>query len=648
LAILITPPLDVRGVPRQRSEQSRTGRAVALLAFFALVAALYLARQILVPVMLAVVLSFLVTPLVDLLQRLRLPLAFAVIVSVTIPLALVVSVAAIIGSQIAGLGGDIPAYERTIQNKWEAIQRSTLGRFGGMSGSAGKVLEQVAGTPVATPGPPQQSVAPAKEKTQLGLPVPVEVRERPATPWQILLKFLSSVLAPLETTGVVFIVSIFVLLQREMLRDRLIRLMGSTDLHRTTTALDEAAGKLTRYFVAQLCVNTAVGVVVGIGLSVAGTPSPLLWGVLTAVLRFVPYVGVWIAALLAIAFAAAVDPGWSLSLWSAAIFLVTELAVAQAVEPLLYGRSTGMSPLAVILSALFWGWIWGPIGLILSTPLTLCLVVLGRYVEGLEFLDVLLGEGPVLTPEHSFYQRVLLGDSDTAVEDADAFLETHSLTAYYDGVAVPGLRLAMIDMARGAMTHAEITRIIESTEEIIDSLETVSGHDADGQDDENSPTPLAGAETLRAAPGEGGGAALDASALALVCIPGAGPVDTLATRMLVQLLHRAGVAARQIAAADLSRTKAPPFDFQSATGICVLSLDPKRSISAMRTLARRLTGQLPKLTVIAGLWSSTEAHHSGHALHVHAYGSTLEELIARAREIVNGRLATPSVTERAG
>ena len=251
----------------------------------------------------------------------------------------------------------------------------------------------------------------------------VEVRQPDQTAIELAQRIVTPVVEPLSTTAIVLIVSIFILLQREDLRDRMIRLFGASDLHRTTIAMNDAARRLSRYLLTQLAVNAAFGVIIATGLAFIGIPSPVMWGVLGALLRFVPYIGAPLSAVMPLALAAAVDPGWSMLLWTASLYLVVEPVMGQLVEPLVYGHSTGLSPFAVVLAATFWTWLWGPIGLILSTPLTLCLVVLGRHVARLEFLDVLLGDRPALTPVESFYQRMLAGDPDEVHDHAEVLLK---------------------------------------------------------------------------------------------------------------------------------------------------------------------------------------------------------------------------------
>src|SRR4029078_7631743 len=248
---------------------------------------------------------------------------------------------------------------------------------------------------------------------------------------------------------VVVIFVIFILLQRQDLRNRLIRLAGAQDLQRTTAALDDAGQRLSRLFLIQLALNAAFGLVIGIGLWFIGVPSAPLWGMLAMILRFVPYIGAVIAAIFPLILAAAVDPGWTMVFWTVALFLAVEPIAGHAIEPLLYGHSVGMSPVAVVTSATFWTWLWGPIGLVLATPLTMSLVVLGCHVDRLKFLDVMFGDQPALKPEELVYQRLLAGDPMEAAEQAQEFLKEKPLLSYYQDVLIEGLKLAQVDAERG-------------------------------------------------------------------------------------------------------------------------------------------------------------------------------------------------------
>src|SRR5712675_2587815 len=292
------------------------------------------------------------------------------------------------GNALTQLAGDLPRYQSTISEKIQSFRettagRGTLERASGMLKDLSKELEKPKDAGRGT-----GSILSPKAPAPL-TPVPVEVRQPDPSALESLQSLISTLLRPLATTGIIIIFVIFILLQREDLRNRLIRLAGSHDLQRTTAALDDAAGRLSRLFLIQLLLNGTFGVVIGLGLWLIGIPSAILWGILAAVLRFVPYVGAAIAAAFPLALAVAVDPTWSMLLWTLALFVVVEPIVGHVIEPMVFGHSTGLSPVAVVASATFWTALWGPIGLVLATPLTVCLVVLGRHVERLEFLDVM-------------------------------------------------------------------------------------------------------------------------------------------------------------------------------------------------------------------------------------------------------------------
>jgi len=389
--------------------------ATAILAAI-IVMVLYFGREIIIPIALAILLSFVLAPLVGLLQRVRIPRGLAVVSVVIIAFALIFAMGSLLATQLAQLAGDLPRYQSTISEKIQSFRettagRGTLERASGMLKDLSKELDK-----------PKEAASAlgvgAGAKGATPKPVPVEVLQPDPGASESLQSLISPLLHPLATTGIIVIFVIFILLQREDLRNRLIRLAGSHDLQRTTAALDDAASRLSRLFLIQLLLNGSFGIVIGIGLWVIGVPSAILWGILAAVLRFVPYIGAAIAAAFPLALAVAVDPTWSMLLWTIALFLVVEPVVGHVVEPMVYGHSTGLSPVAVVASATFWTALWGPIGLVLATPLTVCLVVLGRHVERLEFLDVMFGDRPALSPPEIFYQRMLAGDPTEASEKA--------------------------------------------------------------------------------------------------------------------------------------------------------------------------------------------------------------------------------------
>jgi predicted PurR-regulated permease PerM len=566
------------------------------------VAGLYLGRTVLIPVTLAVLLSFLLAPVVNLLRRIHLGRVLSAIIAVLFALAVILAVGGLIGSQIADLAQDVPNYAYTIRSKIETVEGFASSRMGLLVRGLGQQFE--------TPAKPQ----PKATKSAEPKPMAVEVHQPDPTPIQIAERVLAPIVDPLSTTAIVLVVAIFVLLQREDLRDRLIRLFGSSDLHRTTIAMNDAARRLSRYFLTQLAVNTAFGIVVGTGLFFIGVPSPLLWGTIGMLLRFVPYIGAPLSAIVPLALAAAVSPGWSMLFWTAGLYAVTEAIVGQIVEPMLYGHSTGLSPFSVVVSATFWTWLWGPIGLILSTPLTLCLVVLGRHVERLEFLDVILGDRPALTPVESFYQRMLAGDPDEASDQADVLLRDRPLSSYYDEVALKGLQLAANDAARGVLTDLQLEKIKASMQELIDDLDDHDDQDPKSKDASDTAAigPSRSEQDVPRHPAPGKIAADSLSPVwagkgAILCIAGRGPLDEAAASMLSQLLHKSGLKARVLKHAAASRSRIGELDGEGVAMVCLCYLEIGGTPTHLRYLLRRLRHRLPAARLLVGLWPADQA-----------------------------------------
>ncbi len=389
-------------VYREQSLGPAPGQAFVngLVIFLAVCTILYFGSEILIPVALSILLSILLAPVVTWLQRLHVPKVAAAI-STVIMAALVVSiVAGLVASTLTNLAADLPSYESSLREKAQNLKAMTSG--GGTLERAANVLEDLRAELEKPDG--ARPAAPAEPT-----PIPVEVRE-PTGPFDSVVAILGVIVHPLTQLGIVILMVTFILIYREDLRNRLIRLAGTSDIHRTTTAIDEAGKRLSRLFATQTLINAATGTFIGAALFLIGVPGALLWGVLTMVLRFVPYVGTLLASILPIIIAAAAGDGWNLALMALGVILVTELLVGQVFEPLFFGKSTGVSPVAVVAAAAFWTALWGPIGLLLATPITIVLLVVGRHIEALNFLEVLLGSTPVLTPDHAFYQRMLAND----------------------------------------------------------------------------------------------------------------------------------------------------------------------------------------------------------------------------------------------
>jgi predicted PurR-regulated permease PerM len=569
--------------------------------FVMIVATLYFGREVLVPVTLALLLAFILAPVVELLRRAHLGRVPSVLLGVILALGVVVAIGGVIGSQIAGLTRELPQYAGTVERKVSTIKDYTVGRLSNLTDRIG------AHGGSAAPSPEVLSDDPAAARPAVVAPLQTQ---QPGSPLELARRYLTPVLSPLATFGIVFVVTVFALLQREDLRDRLIRLVGSDDLHRTTLAIDDGGRRLSKYFLTQLSINTLFGAVIGIGLLVIGVPNPVLWGILSALLRFVPYVGSFISALLPMALAAAVEPGWFMVLWTLGLYVVVEGLTGQVIEPLVYGHSTGLSPFSVVVAAIFWSWLWGPIGLILSTPLTLCLVVMGRHAKQLQFLDIMLGDRPALTPVESFYQRILAGDADEAQDQAERLLTDHSLSTYYDEVALKGLQLAANDVLRGALDHEQLDRVKSTIKVLVQGL--------DRHDDRQPPRskPDAGAvqpsdddRELPHSP-DPQDLSVDRNELpeawrspsAVLCVAGRGPLDEAASLILVQLLGKHGMGGRLVGYDEVSRNNIGTLETTGIAMVCIpisISAETQRTyVISFNAFASVCPGERPSSSAI--------------------------------------------------
>ncbi|MGW5959034.1 AI-2E family transporter [Methylorubrum thiocyanatum] len=570
------------------------------------IAALYYGREVFIPLVLAILLSFVLAPVVSFLRRIHLGRVPSVIIAVLLALGIILGIGAVLGTQVASLATDLPRYQTTVQQKLSGLQEGLLGRANALLQRINHQVHDAsqkasaAGTTAASPagGPTPQA--------QL-----VRVQEPDPSPLTLAHNILGPIVEPLTTVGIVLVVVVFLLMQREDLRNRLIRLFGSSDLHRTTVAMDDAAGRLGTYFLAQLGMNAAFGVLIGLGLWAIGVPSPILWGVFSALMRFVPYIGAFISGLLPVALAAAVDPGWSMAVWTAALFLIAEPLFGHVIEPLLYGHSTGLSPFAVIVSTLFWGFLWGPVGLILATPFTVCLVVLGRHVESLEFFDVLLGDRPPLTPVENFYQRMLAGDPDEARDIGEAMLRERSLSSYYDEVALKGLQLAANDYARGVVTQAQLENIKLSCQGLVEDFENRPDvePEVDAKNRNPADVPSLAERTHpknEAVPGQAPPVEQRPFTwqgdTPVLCIAGRGPLDEAASTILAQLLRKHGLGARVAPYETVSRGRIRDLDLSGVAMICISYLDISGSPAHLRYLLERLHQRAPGIPILVGLW----------------------------------------------
>ncbi|MBV8470725.1 MAG: AI-2E family transporter [Burkholderiaceae bacterium] len=589
-----------------------------------ILALLYFGREVLIPITLALILSFLIAPLVRQFKRLGLNRTAAVSLSVLLLTLGLSAVSAVIGSQLIRTASSLPQYEDTIRGKILALDKLTLGRVNAIAGHADRVMSQLsANTGAGSPATalPTKGIDPKSSE-----PLLVKMQEQAPKPYQLLSSIVTSVWGPLETTSIVFVVLIFILLEHEALRDRFIRLVGPNNLRATTVAVNDAGERLSRFFVSQVAVNVAVGVLIWLCLAVAGVPQALLWGAVATTLRFVPYVGVWVAAFCATLLAAAVTPGWTLALLTMVLFGLVEVVISQVVEPRLYGHATGLSPLSVVIAAIFWSWLWGPIGLVLSTPLTLCLVVAGHYIQSLNFLEILLGEVPALTMPENLYQRVLSGDAHEITASAQQFLKKKSFGAYCDSVLMPALHLAHTDFKQNSITQSEQIKVNSAIASMLMSLE---GRKNDWKSNQNLSV-LADANIARQLRshrekqlGKWQGPIKVPPGSVVLGIGLGSLANEMAAEILVRVLRSENIDARQISLDDLQDGPPPDASAELVAMICLVSVEPLNELDRFASALVGIRDRLPASKVVAlSLSNPFEKTSQDHAS-VHGFDQTV-------------------------
>ncbi len=432
-----------------------------LIIFLSICAILYFGQQILIPIVLAILLSFLLSPLVRVLQKMKIPKSPAIVGVVLVAFALLFGVAAVVATTLTNLAGDLPQYESNLREKARSLKFATSG---------GNTIEKAANVLKDLQTELQKPDQASGISTLTVKPITVELRQTSFGPLDPVISVVSVLIHPMTQLGIVILMVVLILFNKEDLRNRLIRLIGTGDLNRTTQALDEAGLRLSKLFTAQILINASTGAFIGVALALIGIPGAILWGVLTAILRFVPYVGTLMSAVFPIIIAIAIGNGWTLALLTIGVVVIVEFVVGQVLEPLFFGKMTGLSPVAIVASAAFWAALWGPIGLILATPLTIGLLVIGRNIESLSFFEVLLGSEAVLAPDHAFYQRMLASDPIEAAELADDYVKAGRIEEYLVEVAIPGLMLANNDQLRGVLSTERQTTIASTFSEMLDEI----------------------------------------------------------------------------------------------------------------------------------------------------------------------------------
>ncbi|HTM77466.1 MAG TPA: AI-2E family transporter [Devosia sp.] len=552
------------------------------------IAGLYLGAGILVPLVLAILLAFALAPLVTLLEKLHVPDVLAVLLSVLLAGAVLGAFAYIATTQLMTLAADLPGYQSTVVKKIRDLQTSIGG--GGFFERITSSIEAL-GAQVDGSANPDGGRAP-------GAPIPVVISNNAGNPLGVISVVLGSVLGPIATAAIVTIFLIFLLLGRDDLRDRFIRLVSRGNFSTTTLVIDDAAARVGRYLLVQFGVNVSYGIIFGTGLLLIGVPNAILWGLMAALFRYIPFVGTLIVASIPFALAFAVDPGWNMLVSAIALFAGLELITTNAIEPRLYGTSTGLSPLAVLLAAMFWATLWGPIGLILSTPLTVCLVVLGRYVPQLQFLETLLGSEPVLNQQERLYQRLLAGDTEEAIEISEELVEEKGAEALYSQYLLPALVQASTDLADGPASSLQRRRMATSLYALVEEYAEPSADDA--------------AQVLLI----GGKTELDESLATLLGLALA--QDGIASKVLPPM----AVRQESIGQIDL--------DGVSMVCLCYLGSDIRAQV---RYAARRLRRINPDLVIVACHLNAAEGQdESAAGLRIDHLSHTLEQAQGAIRE----------------
>ncbi|HYX26358.1 MAG TPA: AI-2E family transporter [Thermoanaerobaculia bacterium] len=590
---------------------------MSLLTLALITAGLYFGRQVLIPLALALLISFILTPLVQSLQHLRLGRVPAVLIVVVLVFGGIAGLGWTMGAQLVDLAETLPRYEQNIRGKAAALRGGGSWAMSEAKATVEHIQEELGIVPQGVPAAPPPRLA-GKPRATVTAPLPVTVVEPPPSSFAVLRTALSPLLRPLGTAGLVVVFVIFMLIRREDLRDRLLRLLGQGRLNATTQALDEATHRVSRYLLMQCLINSGTAIAVGLGLLLIGVPNALLWGLLAGVLRFIPYAGPWMAATLPVLISLAVFPGWLQPIMTVGLFLLVEFLSNNFVEPLVYGSETGISTIGILVAAVFWTWLWGPVGLLLATPLTVCLVVIGRYVPQLHFLSVLLGDEPPLSLEAQIYQRLLVMDPVEAGVVLEASLKEKTVAELYDGVLIPALILAERDRHRGELS-AEREEFIDTT--VRDWIEELAGRTSE----DGNP-----------------GLELAVDPARLVCVPAYDAADELAGHMFAQLAARGGTAT--VLEHDLPRAEVLRRLAELRPEQVFISALAPFAYNQAREVCRDLRAHFPTLRIVVGLWD-LRAEAERFRRRLAAAGA--DEVVASLQEAVKairqpGRTARPA------
>jgi predicted PurR-regulated permease PerM len=589
------PDQQADDLPMPRSSRSDelfspTGRSVASLTTLATITVvcgiLYVAKELFLPLALGMLVAFILSPVVNFLRRRGLRNTPAVVLTVIATATLVAAFFLILFYQISQIGSNLPQYQGNVLGKVDTLLDAGADSriIAHLQGLVENISDRLAA----------ETVAPEDQAMKVEVVEHAGLRD-----W--LTGVIIPALTPIAIFGLVFVVVIFALLERDTLRDRLVQLIGGTNILATSRLLDEAGARVSTYLLAQLVVNIIYAVPIWLGLWLIGVPNALFFGLVTLVMRFVPYIGSAISAILPLLMAFAVSPDWSLVLWTVALFLIVELITSNFIEPWFYGQRTGVSPLAVIVSAMFWTWLWGPMGLIMATPLTVCLVVIGHHVPSLRLFPIMLGDKPVLSEPARLYDRLLAGQSFAFTDGATSETAKSYLAEYYDRTAIPALALAQSDSQAGLLSEYQTNRIAHAAWTLTEELESVVEEELALAADTpaaatNSDTPVASDTTLLT------NGVLDGIGRSVAVMGASTRLDDAAAQMLSQALRAEGAEALALP----HRTALPQGLGKLKPQVLILvTLDntPPAAIDLqIRQLRRRLAG----VRIGIALWPTGE------------------------------------------
>ncbi len=583
-------------MPSSPPQNDRFTTLVSVVLILIVVAVLLVMKEVFIPLALALLFSFLLAPLVTRFERWHLPRIPAVLLTVAIAFAILGGVGSLVGMQLIDLTYKLPDYKHNISERIDSIKKS-----GGKSplSKATDTIEELGkqfSDTTDKPGPGRPNGPTSSQKERI---MPVEIVQPATSLTAVAQSVVGPVLGPLGTAAVVVVFVLFMLIKREDLRDRIIHLIGKGRLSVTTQALDEAAAKVSGYLTMQVIINVCFGVPVGIGLYFIGVPNAFLWGLLATLLRFIPYIGAWIALAFPLVLSLAVTSTWRMPIETLALFAGIELITSNVLEPWLYGAHTGLSPVAIMVATIFWTWLWGGVGLLLATPLTVCVAVLGKYIPSMSFLDALLGDEPTLTANERYYQRLLAMDQREAEIVAEEYHKDHTLAETYSTLLVPALAAAEREDQEGTLDARHQRFIFDATRELVDEMGIkIVAADAKLKEDKAVIDAKGGGDPVAAAT-----PVTLFSTRPVYCLPAADEADELAAVMLSQLLGHEGYKAESLSYKTLANEMVAQVSEAGATTVCISATPPHDTLHT-RYLCKLLHSKMPGLHIVVGLWDA--------------------------------------------